>query len=535
MKKTLLSLLLLLMTLTMGAQTLVKGDMNNDEKVGISDVTLLVNVILGKSPVETFDFYAVDNSRIVGTWYAANGTSVTFRENGTTDNPDGTIYQFMPIPGLLLVYDAKGEIIGGKVFKTVKPEYLEEENRITHATTRYTNAAYIVTGIVLGQTSLFLAPGTTSQLTATVSPATALNTDVIWTSSDETIAMVSQTGLVTAVGDGTCTVTCTAQDGSGVTATCTVTVVQLVNGITLDQTSLSLNTGMKKTAQLTATISPDNASNKNVTWTSDDEAVATVSQTGLVTAIGGGTCTVTCTAQDVSGVTATCEVTVLNDKSGIIDGHAYVDLDLPSGTLWATCNVGATNPEDYGYYFAWAETNPKTTYAWDTYKYFQATFSESISPWASSWKDMMTKYCNYNYGTAYFDYPYRDNKYTLDTSDDAAYVQWGENWRMPSYSQCLELFDNDGYTTIEWTTQGGVNGYIITSISNGNTIFLPAGGRRSGDSLEEAGDVCYYWSCSLNVDEQAYNIQSSATQYYLYMNYYKRYYGNSVRPVLNKE
>ena len=535
MKKILFSLLLLLLTTTMGAQTLVKGDMNNDDKVGISDVTFLVNVILGKSPVETIDFYAVDNSRIVGTWYAANGTSVTFRENGTTDNPDGTIYQYMPIPGLLLVYDAKGEIIGGKVLKTVKHEYLEEENRITGATIRYTNSAYLVTGIVLDQTTLSLAPGTTGLLAATVSPTTALNTELIWTSSDEVVATVSQSGLVTAVGDGTCTVTCAAQDGSGVTATCEVTVVQLVNSITLDKGTLSLNTGMNKMAQLTATVSPSNASNKNVAWTSTDEAVATVSQTGLVTAVSGGTCTITCAALDGSGVTATCEVKVLNDRSGVIDGHVYVDLDLPSGTLWAAMNIGATNPEDYGDYFAWAETNPKTTYDWNTYKYFQATFSENTSPWASSWNNLMTKYCSYNLGTAFFDYPYKDNKYTLDTSDDAAYVQWGKNWRMPSHSQCQELFDNYGKTTIEWTTQGGVNGYLITSSSNGNTIFLPAGGRRSGDSLEEAGTVCYYWSCSLNSDEDAHFMRSSATQYFLYMTYYERYFGHSVRPVLNKE
>ncbi len=134
------------------------------------------------------------------------------------------------------------------------------------------------------------------------------------------------------------------------------------------------------------------------------------------------------------------------------DPHEYVDLGLPSGTLWATCNVGANSPEEYGNYFAWGETKPKSDYTWGIYKYCQG------SP------DTMTKYCrSRSYGTV-------DNKTELEPSDDAATANWGGGWQMPSREQFNELF-NSSYTATTWTTLNGVSGYEITSKSNGNSIF----------------------------------------------------------------
>ena len=106
------------------------------------------------------------------------------------------------------------------------------------------------------------------------------------------------------------------------------------------------------------------------------------------------------------------------------DLHEWVDLGLPSGTLWATCNVGASNPEELGSYFAWGETATKDFYEWSTYK------------WCNGSETTMTKYCtNSDYGNDGF----VDNKTELDFEDDAAYVNWGPSWRIPSYEQFEEL------------------------------------------------------------------------------------------------
>ncbi|MCR5139410.1 MAG: hypothetical protein K6B45_04520 [Bacteroidaceae bacterium] len=164
---------------------------------------------------------------------------------------------------------------------------------------------------------------------------------------------------------------------------------------------------------------------------------------------------------------------------GEFNGHAYVDLGLPSGILWATCNVGANNPEDYGDYLAWGETTTKTTYDWSSYK------------WCNGSNTSLTKYnTKSSYGTV-------DNKTVLDLEDDAAHVNWGGSWRMPTDDEWTELRNNCTWT---WTSQGGHNGDKVTSKSNGNSIFLPAAGYRWDSSLSGAGEYGYYLSSSLNAD-----------------------------------
>ena len=159
--------------------------------------------------------------------------------------------------------------------------------------------------------------------------------------------------------------------------------------------------------------------------------------------------------------------------------HAYVDLGLPSGLLWATCNLGADNPEDYGDYFAWGETQPKDTYSWSTYQYCMGSSST------------MTKYCN---KSSYGYNGFTDNLTTLLPEDDAATANWGSDWRMPTKEEWQELYQN---TTHTWTTQNGVNGRLFTA-SNGNSLFLPAAGNRGGDELYSAGSLGLYWSGSLD-------------------------------------
>ncbi len=134
--------------------------------------------------------------------------------------------------------------------------------------------------------------------------------------------------------------------------------------------------------------------------------------------------------------------------------YEYVDLGLPSGLLWATCNVGAETPEETGDYFAWGETEPKEIYNWSTYKWCDGTYNS------------LTKYCSDSY---YGKDGFVDNKTVLDPEDDAATVNWGKNWRTPTYEEYKELLDN---CTCTWTYSYGMPGYELIA-SNGNSIFLP--------------------------------------------------------------
>lgn len=196
-----------------------------------------------------------------------------------------------------------------------------------------------------------------------------------------------------------------------------------------------------------------------------------------------------------------------NDDDDYINGHEYVDLGL--SVKWATCNVGASKPEEYGGYYAWGETEEKSDYDEDTYK------------WCGDSWFMMTKYCadSCNYGNA-------DNKTVLDPSDDVAHVKWGGSWRMPTKDEIEELHDKCSWT---WTTVNGVNGYKVIG-PNGNSIFLPAAGYRYGTELDERGARALYWSSSLYDD--------CSRAFYLYFNFSTHYStcatridGHSVRPV----
>ena len=200
--------------------------------------------------------------------------------------------------------------------------------------------------------------------------------------------------------------------------------------------------------------------------------------------------------------------------TGTENGHEWVDLGLPSGTKWATCNVGATKPEEYGNYYAWGETEPKSTYDWSTYK------------WCNGSYGTQTKYCTDSYyGTV-------DNKNVLELADDAARVNWGGAWRMPTDAEWTELRTNCTWTWTDDYNGTGVAGRIVTSNTNGNHIFLPAAGYRDLDDLDDAGGRGYYWSSLLST---AY--PSGAWRVFFFSGIvsryiYGRYYGQSVRPVL---
>ena len=220
------------------------------------------------------------------------------------------------------------------------------------------------------------------------------------------------------------------------------------------------------------------------------------------------------TYADGSEITITSDLTLYAQWEGFAGGHEWVDLGLPSGTKWATCNVGANSSEEFGYYFAWGETEPKEEYDWSTYK------------WSIGYSSKMTKYCtSSSYGTV-------DNKTTLELTDDAAYVNWGSSWRMPTLQELDEL-KNTSYTTWTWTTKNGVNGYIVTG-PNGYSIFFPVAGFRYGSVLDDAGAYGSYWSSSLNTSYSNYAYYLSFDSDYVDRYYFDRYGGRSVRPVLHE-
>lgn len=192
---------------------------------------------------------------------------------------------------------------------------------------------------------------------------------------------------------------------------------------------------------------------------------------------------------------------------GVTNGHEWVDLGLPSGTKWATCNVGASSPEEYGDHFAWGETAPKDYYDWSTY------FDKDDG------------------GSTFKKYNNNGGLTELLPEDDTATANWGSPWRMPSLDQIKELC-NSSYTTTEWTTLNDVYGRKITSKSNGNSIFLPAAGNRWYDGLIYAGSYGYYWSSSLypSSDYYAYYLNFYSDDWD-WNNYGHRRYGHSVRAV----
>lgn len=170
--------------------------------------------------------------------------------------------------------------------------------------------------------------------------------------------------------------------------------------------------------------------------------------------------------------------TLYKVSDGTCNGHDYVDLGLPSGTLWATCNVGANVPEEYGDLFAWGEVEPKSDYSWNTYKYCNNGNSHQL-----------TKYCIYS------DYGFNgfvDNMSTLQPVDDAAAANMGDGWCTPSYDQWVELIS----ISKKWTRQNDVDGWLFTS-SNGRSLFMPATGWGESSEIVGSGLVGKYWANSI--------------------------------------
>ena len=235
--------------------------------------------------------------------------------------------------------DAYGKITANgvgtaEIIVITKDGFYEAECKVT-----VTPAKVIPTNVSLNAGSLQLTKGISKTLTATVSPANATDKSVVWSSSNSSVAKIDSNGKVTAVGNGTATITVKTVDGSK-TASCTVTVSTLPSAVSLNKTTASLKKG--ETLTLSATVSPSDASNKSVVWSSSNTSVATVNSNGKVTAVGNGTATIT-VKTTAGSKTATCKVTVTTSPTGVsITNKKQLALDV-NGTY--QCNVSVT-PND---------------------------------------------------------------------------------------------------------------------------------------------------------------------------------------------
>lgn len=298
----------------------------------------------------------------------------------------------------------------------------------------------------------------------------------------------------------------------------TVTVNQTgrvaVTSIELDKTSLSLRP--EETATLIATVKPDNATDKTITWSSSDPAIASVDETGLVVAITDGSTTIAAKAGEQ---VANCLVEVKSYVANPVDLGVVLMRKNGSvyGLSWADCNLGAFAPEEYGEYYAWGETEVKSDYSWETYKWGRGDTH-------------LSKYCPENQSDRWDPSGGPDGKTELDLEDDAAHLKLGGEWRMPSIEEVQEIENQCDW---KWLSRDGVNGYEVKSKINSNSIFLPAAGGRDYTELYMAGTQGNYWTSSLNQNNpgRAYSLDLYS-DHAGWGGYYARSVGLPIRPVI---
>lgn len=345
--------------------------------------------------------------------------------------------------------------------------------------------------ISLNMTELQLGFYETFQLVATLRPEDA-SAQISWTSSNEDVVLVSNGS--TPAGDGSIkpagTVIAKNKEGQSIvtatvgslSASCTVTVtsgsIVPVQSISLNKTELTLQVGQQ--FELIATILPENATNKQVSWASSARSYQlSLADNGLSCVLGAlAACEATITvrsADNPAELYATCKVTVTGGSSGD-SSEEVVDLGLPSGLKWRGWNVGASKPEEYGNYYAWAETSPKSSYSSSNYKYK-----------ATDYGDGMIVYAKYDPTPIH-----GDGKTVLEAEDDAATVNLGNGWRTPTFNEFKELREN---CTWAWTTRNGVNGMLVTG-PNGKSIFLPGGGWYANTTLTGKTTYGSYWTAT---------------------------------------
>ena len=343
--------------------------------------------------------------------------------------------------------------------------------------------------------NLKLEVGASKKLSVGCSPSDAVLKNVVWSSSNPSVATVSSEGTVTAVsaGDASITVSC-----SGKSAVCNVVVYVPVSSVSLENDNITM--GLNDTRTLKAAVLPKEATNKDIIWFSSNPSVATVSEKGVVTALSLGSADITAAS---GGKTAVCRVKV--------EVCSIVDMGL--SVKWADRNLGALSLLSKGDHYAWGETEPKTSYTWENYK------------WYDSDQKILTKYNNRpNAGIV-------DNILRLEPSDDAAHVKLGGKWRMPTKAEFEELMNN---CTKEYVTESnGIKGFWFTSKKNGNKLFLPETSFK-GMTLEGGGG--HYWTSEVHHGSLALMLYFHSGYRYsseLPITTHYRIGGKNIRPVLD--
>ena len=342
-------------------------------------------------------------------------------------------------------------------------------------------------------------------------------------------------GYVGNYGDGRCT----GHSIRPVTEASAVPAESIpVTSVTLNKTDLVLTVDASE--RLTATVTPGDATDKSLTWSSSDTGVAVVDNLGRVIAKAPGNATVTATAKDGSGVSGSCSVTVSPPPPGPVD--------LGLSVKWASCNLSenglVSSPEMFGDYYAWGETEPhyleghsqdSPCYSWRTGR---GPYYWNAYQWCNGSSNSLTRYCPSNKSSYWGGSGSPDNKTEFrdyDYADDAARATLGGNWRMPTDTEWTELRTNCTWTWTNDYNGTGVAGRIVTSNKPGysdKSIFLPAAGYRKDNNLTYTGERGKYWSSSLYPNDPYYSCSVSFESGNVYRDYLaSRSYGYSIRPV----
>ena len=488
---------------------------------------------------EDFGPFTPLNDLVVGTWYRTNKEWITFNADGTTSGWDNAwnqgqkgdfVYRYFPYQGNIVIY----ERLTNKPLYYIRVLDRNNERIVTTTWSRQVEEIEVLTrtvppqlveSITVNNYEYNLLVGETATISVTILPEDAANRVLAWESTNEAVATVTNDGSVTGVGEGNCWIYCRATDGSDVYGYCHVIVSTFKPVERIDLNKAGVNLEACQTYQLTATVYPENATNKKVVWVSSKESVASVDENGLVTANGEGFCIITCTAADGSGVKARCEVT-----------SNFPEYVVIGGLKWATKNVGAstvagTNRTCNGDFFAWSETSPR--YSSITY----TSASEATLTMKSSYSEgySVSHYVSYNDAS-------------LDASHDAATKNMGSNWFTPSKDQYTALANacgNNWKTLSGKVTEGGiyklsatqtyepgytgVAGTLFVSTSDiTKRVFFPNTGYIIGTSLYNGGTYAPNWTSTLNTSQgKGYYFDSSGGGF----GSDTRVYGHTVRGV----
>ena len=348
-----------------------------------------------------------------------------------------------------------------------------------------------VESVKISPSSRVMTIGEVFSFQASIIPVGATEKNVNWVSSNPNVAEVSRDGEVKAKTEGEVTITASA---GGKFASADVSVVKKrveVESIGLATHDISLIVGEEAT--LTVSVSPSDATDKTLSWSSSNPDIAIVEE-GTVHALSVGQTFVTVSSSN--GKSDECIVSVK---------ERFEAVDMGLSVMWANMNIGSVENADGGYYYAWGELMPKTDYSWETY-----SFAEQAGNGVVKYGDI-------------------SDLYVLTQDDDVAFSEKGDGWRIPTKHDFKELIDN---CDLVWSDSPA--GYVLTSVINANTIFLPAAGYMEGGEKQSGMfSLARYWTSSLgHYDNEAFGVSMFKSMgMTLTLTSGNRAMGYSVRPV----